>query len=262
MVPKHTPFQPELKIIYGPPGSGKNKLISILRLNNCFTSYMDYDKMIYSNKEFQSRLTDSNSQELYLEFRKKIRKIDNEYHEKAIKTRTHILWQTTGNNIDYYNQWFARLRKIGYKITVYFVFVPSHFLYARINNRHSQVNVPLEQIQKYWETSYNNALKVVDMVDNVRMFGNVHQMKRIRKVEPKYLIRILLKRNMLLHDKSTMSPDKCVHCYRKSCVRNYLMYCQSLAHKEHVKKVLKRQANQIAKNNQYDPQNRVSYMTF
>ena len=124
---KKKPKIPVLKILIGPPGSGKGTIMKKYKLNNKYTVMINYDEIINNNPMYikeKKLINNSNElQKLYFKYRSEIYNIDNILHKEVIDNNYSILWETTGYNVDFMYNWFYEFKKKKYRIDLHLLCV-------------------------------------------------------------------------------------------------------------------------------------------
>lgn len=197
---KTVPKKRKLKILIGPPASGKGTLMNKYKLLNKYTVMINYDDIIHNNPAYikeKNKIKDKNElQKLYFKYRSEVYDIDNIMHEKIIKKGCSILWETTGVNIDYMYNWFYELKKKNYDIEVHILCIDKKLLYNRLLERARKIGqepAPRKQIENEYYQSYKNISHILPYINKLTLYDNSDTLQKILIIESYYKVQCLCK---------------------------------------------------------------------
>lgn len=224
---KKKPIKPKLKILIGPPASGKGTLTKKYRILNKQTIAINYDDIIHNNPKYieEKKLIKNKDklQELYYKYRSEIGIIDNILHEKILDKRYSILWETTGLNVDFMYNWFHDLKKKGYTIDLHLICIDIKCLYSRLKKRQLKIGqepAPNKKIKEGYNIIYKNISKIFGYVNNLYIYENNKKPIKIITIKNYYNVKCLHKisDNIIILLKKILPKDimKAIY-YSNSC---------------------------------------------
>jgi len=167
-------------INYGPPASGKgflkNYFMEELNITNSDYINVNVDKYVvdtcklFTLDEQKCKQMDQN---LYKKFRQNADKISDDMLLSAIKTNKHIIWETTGNSIDWtIDVYIKLLKKYNYVIVLILPILSLTTQVNRCSNRQQASNCSQEYLTECRKKSYNNFPLLAKHCDIVLIYYN------------------------------------------------------------------------------------------
>ena len=163
-------------ISYGPPASGKgsiqNLVLDVLGISGTviFVNVDAYVEYLYKT------LVKINNQKItqkdYWELRQIADGISNDVMKKAKLQRVHIIWETTGNSIEWTLGAYIPLFNKDYKIALTMPMVELGTIIARCKNREQAANCDEKYIRPLRNSANSNFQKVAEKVDRVILYNN------------------------------------------------------------------------------------------
>lgn len=171
-------------ITYGPPASGKgitkNKIIEYLDIETYID--IDIDKFIKSYCIRNKFTKDCNNmgQTVYFDIRKIVDNVSDQLLAKAAKKNCHIIWETTGNSIEWTMKvYIPFMKSIGYTIVINFPIVKIDELVRRCKNRQQEANCDIKYIGSFQKNSYKNFYEIIKKCDMIFVYDNNNGLKLI-----------------------------------------------------------------------------------
>lgn len=184
-------------ITYGPPGSGKGSVMRQIMRSDLLASdsvvSVDVDAYVaFVAKQEGVELTPGNYASLRYPTAEKF---SDDIMWNYIKQYMNIIWETTGNTMEWTIRTINLLKKRNphYRITVVYPLVNSETLVLRTQKRQAetgQAAAPAERILKNVQNASNNLQKILPLVDRIYIINN--ETKPSASGKRKILIKVLI----------------------------------------------------------------------
>lgn len=190
-------------ISYGPPGSGKSKMMTqVLKnfripKNRCvfllvddivekIPGYLEKSQDIVERHKDEQELQ-NNLSKLYMTYRDKYGDIlSDSILDRSLVEKYHVVWETTGHSIDWALKTIDRVRRSGYSVILVYPFVGGANLLKRVEHRAKSGSNPRQPSKKRVldnvQTAQQNFETISNYVDVAMIFDNNGKPKDFSKV--------------------------------------------------------------------------------
>ena len=166
-------------INYGPPASGKGsiktKIFEYLEIKDYVDVNVDNFVVKKCEEDNTANISICNTmnQEQYKKYRVKADELSDYTLNKGLEEGKHILWETTGNSVDWTISTYIPLaKKHGYKIVISFPIVKYATIKSRCENRAQAANCSTDYLTGMRNNSYKNFKKISPYCDIVLIYDN------------------------------------------------------------------------------------------
>jgi hypothetical protein len=171
-------------IKYGPPSSGKGYLEGLLAKQLDINDYIDvnvdkYVEYAFNNKELRKTCvhtvnTDTISQDVYFCLRKQFASnMSDDIMYMALRKNKHVMWETTGNTVDWtINYVIPLVKKFKYTVVLMYPIVNLKSLVERCNKRAQAANCTEEYLGTIKRNADNNFGLIQKHVDLIYIYDN------------------------------------------------------------------------------------------
>lgn len=185
------PVLPKFIITYGPPGSGKSSMLNHAVYNNKVdvknTVEVNVDSIISNFDPYKEDLervrelmvtNPREARDLAIQIYWKYRQAGNSMSDFILNTallnRYNVIWETTGNSIQWTIREIERIRRYGYKILLVYPFVDIEELQRRVSERSKRELrfVDPEYIQRVNIAAQRNFMELAKYVDEAYLYNN------------------------------------------------------------------------------------------
>lgn len=186
------PVIPKFIITYGPPGSGKTSMLKNAVYNNAVeiknTVEVNVDSVISEFDQYKEDLkhvhnlieADKKSeakqaaQDAYWKYRQTGATFSDFILNTSLLNRYNVIWETTGNSVQWSIQEIERIRSYGYKIIIVYPFVDVDQLKERVEKRSwAELRfLDTDYIQRVSQAAQKNFMELATHADEVYLYNN------------------------------------------------------------------------------------------
>ena len=180
--------KPVAIITYGVTGSGKGNCLSSYLHNHGSENHNTYEKdsfveinidnLVESLDDYRTLVKKSRNNlektDAYFECRKQVDSLSSLLFQKAIAEKMNVIYETTGNNVDWLRGDLVKLRESGYVIVVVYPFVTWTVLNKRLDQRekNSERKIDRKNLAIGFKNAMDNFTKVLPFVDFAYIYNN------------------------------------------------------------------------------------------
>lgn len=178
IIKKETKIKHSYFIIkYGPPASGKNFIVSDLQERLSIRTYIDIDVDSYVKhlvtESMKDTINDVIDQQTYWSFRKQADTISDAVLHNALEKGDHIMWETTGNSVEWtIDNVIPLVRKHQYQIVLAFPFSTLTTMQKRCKSRAQAAICTKRYLGNIKSNSDENFVKLYEYCDYVYIYFN------------------------------------------------------------------------------------------
>ncbi len=180
------PVQPALYISYGPPGSGKSRVIEyVAQTDACLQAHgyvpVIVDDIIAALPEYKAAraqaTTAAERQRVYFQYRRVADQLSDALLNDALAQHLNVVWESTGRNRAWLVRELERWKRLGYRTVILYPLVPYEQLLERVLARErltDQEAAPAQQIEQTYRAAQRNAIALLrsNHLDELMLFDN------------------------------------------------------------------------------------------
>lgn len=210
-------------INYGPPASGKGSLklliVRSLGIDEKTISDIDVDKIVVYVCKNNRIECDNISQDDYKKYRKDADEMSDAQLKESLEKGLNIIWETTGNSIDWtINTYIPLVKSHGYQIVLSLPIVKLNKIIKRCSMRKQAANCTYKYLNEVRNNSYTNFKTLSKYCDVVMIYDNnakaklIYNNQCVSNVSPRSFDKTIASSKIL----SFLNSKKCIKKRKRS----------------------------------------------